>query len=190
MSLLVSLAFLIATFIFYFDVIVPAYGDMQTLRGRAASEQGLLSQEASTTKQVQELVASYSNESQTAGSVALTLPSGEDISGALTQIYGIAATNNIGIPTMSISLSPVVASSTAVVNASVPSIVKPLGSISFVITANGSYEDFKNFLAEIETNIRIFDVKNVSIQAPLQNSTSSQDNFNYNVTIVAYYQAS
>lgn len=189
--MLVSLTFLIAAFIVYFDVVSPAYGDMQALRGKAASEQNILLQEASTTQQVQQLVASYKSESQTAGTVALALPSEEDISGALNQIYGIAGTNNINILTMNIALAPVIASSTTEMDVSAPSIVKPLDSISFAIEANGSYEDFKNFLSELETNIRIFDMKNISIQpaqsAP-QNAANNQDNFNYELTIVAYYQ--
>ncbi len=190
-GMLVSLTFLIAAFIVYFDVVSPAYGDMQALRGKAASEQNILLQEASTTQQVQQLVASYKSESQTAGTVALALPSEEDISGALNQIYGIAGTNNINILTMNIALAPVIASSTTEMDVSAPSIVKPLDSISFAIEANGSYEDFKNFLSELETNIRIFDMKNISIQpaqsAP-QNAANNQDNFNYELTIVAYYQ--
>ena len=72
--------------------------------------------------------------------------------------------------------------------------MKPLGSFSFRLAASGSYENFKNFLSEIETNIRIFDVKTVALQpAGVAAQTgakaaSSQDAFNYTITVATYYQ--
>jgi len=191
-SMLVALAFLIAAFVFYFDFVSPAYSDMQTLKGKEVGEQDLLSQESKTIQQVQKLITSYQNESQAQNAVALSLPSGQDISGALTQIYGIAAANNISLQNMSISLSsvlPNVGSSTITANTLSPSLMKPLGSVSFMMAASGSYEDFKAFLSEIETNVRIFDIKNLSVQPASQSgSNNTQDAFSYNLTITAYYQ--
>ena len=189
--MLVALAFLVAAFVFYFDFVSPAYNDMQVLKGKESSEQNFLSQESKTVQQVQKLIASYQNESQAQNAVALSLPSGPDISGALTQIYGIAAVNNINIQNMSISVSSVLPNAgnpKIATNASSP-LIKPMSSISFVASAGGSYEDFKNFLSEVETNARIFDVKNLSVQPAPQNGTGNKDIFNYNLTITAYYQA-
>jgi Tfp pilus assembly protein PilO len=91
---------------------------------------------------------------------------------------------------MNVSVSAVAANAgnpVATTNAS-SSLIKPIGSISFAMTAIGSYEDFKNFLSEIETNARIFDVKNLSVQPAPQGGSAIKDLFTYNVTIVAYYQ--
>ena len=54
--MLVALAFLIAAFVFYFDFVVPAYGDMQALKGRELGEQNFFSQESNTITQVQKLI--------------------------------------------------------------------------------------------------------------------------------------
>ena len=188
-SMLVALAFLIAAFVFYFDFVVPAYGDMQALKGRELGEQNFFSQESNTITQVQKLIATYKNESQEQTAVEMSLPPEQDVSGALAQIYGIAAVNNINLSNVSIAVSSVVTNSGAIT--SVPSLLlKPVGSVSFAVSVSGSYEDFKNFLSEIETNVRIFDVKNLSIQPSSQAGSLTKDIFNYNMTITAYYQAS
>ena len=189
--MLVALAFLIAAFIIYFDFVSPAYGDMQTLKGKEISEQDFLSQESATVQQVQKLIAAYQNESQAQGAVALSLPSKQDISGALTQIYGIAAVNNVSFQKVNISISsilPNAGNSTITTNTSSSPLIKSLGSISFAITASGSYEDFKNFLSEIETNVRLFDIKSLSVQPVSQSGSGAKDFFNYDLTIMAYYQ--
>lgn len=189
--MLISLAFLIAAFILYFDFVSPAYSDMQALKGKESGEQDLLSQESKTIQQVQKLITSYQNESQAQNAVALSLPSRQDVSGALTQIYGIAAVNNISLQSVNISVSSVLpnaGNSIITTNASSSPFIKPLGSISFMVAASGSYGDFKNFLSEIETNARIFDVKNLSVQPVPQSGSGVRDAFNYNLTIMAYYQ--
>ena len=190
--MLLALAFLVAAFVFYFDFVSSAYSDMQALKGKESGEKAVWSQESEMIQQVKELIATYQNESQTQNAVALSLPSGQDISGALTQIYGIAAVNSISLQNVNISISSVlptnVGNSTIKTNASSSLLMNPLGSISFAIAANGSYENFKNFLSEIETNARIFDVKNLSVQPMPQSGTGGQDAFNYVLTIMAYYQ--
>lgn len=189
--MLIALAFLVAAFILYFDFVSPAYNDMQALKGKKSSEQDLVSQESKTVQQIQKLIAAYQNENQVQDAIALSLPSRQDISGALTQIYGIAAVNNISFQSVNVSVSSVVSnagSSTIATNASSSLLIKPLGSISFAVAAIGSYEDFKNFLSEIETNVRIFDVKSLSVQPVSQSGSGIRDAFNYNLTIVAYYQ--
>lgn len=190
--MLFSLILLIAAFIVYFDMVVPAYSDMQTLKGKQSSENDILAQVLQTEQQVQKLIVAYKNENQAQSAVALSLPSGQDVSGALTQIYGIAQVNNIYLQNITVSGSSLLsnpnAKSASAANVPVAPLVKPLGSISFAASASGSYEDFKNFLSQIETNIRIFDVKNISIQPATQSATSSRNLFNYTLTIVAYYQ--
>lgn len=189
-SMVTVLVFFIAAFVFYFDFIVPAYGDIQELKGRVSSQQDFFSQQSNTIKQVQKLIAAYQGQGQAQNAVELSVPPAQNISGALTQIYGIATLNNISIQNMSISVSSVLPSSggsAIAMNAPLP-LVKPMGSVSFAVSAFGSYGDFKNFLSAIETNARIFDVKNLSIQPVLQSGSSIKDLFNYNLTIMAYYQ--
>ena len=190
-GMLVSLAFLIAAFVFYFDFALPAYGDMQTLKGKEASEQNFLSQESNTVQKVQKLIAGYQNQSQAQNAVALSLPLKQDISGALTQIYGIAAVNSVNVQGINITLNsvlPSVGNSTAITDASSSQFINPIKSISFVITGSGSYEGFKGLISEIETNARLFDIRGASIQSIAQNGSNTKDIFSFTLTIAAYYQ--
>ena len=117
------------------------------------------------------------------------MPSGEDVAGALTQIEGIAENNGIVITSIAVS-PPAVQVKTGATQSTT---MKPLGSFTFNVTASGSYESFKNFLSELETNIRIFDVKTISLQpsaraAVAGKAAPSPDMFTYAITVATYYQ--
>lgn len=65
--------------------------------------------------------------------------------------------------------------------------VRPVDAIrEFPVDLNikGPYESFKNFLAEIEKNLRITDVTSLSFGAP----SGADDKINFNVRIKMYYQ--
>jgi Tfp pilus assembly protein PilO len=210
---------LIAAILVYFELIVPAYGQLQIDKGQDLSEKALYSNEKQIVTQVQALLSTYQNQSAANQSVALALPVGQNTADAIAQVYGIATNAGLSIRSMGIAVQAVQA--TAVANSTVPtsgqianaaagggSIVEPTGTVSLQVTGTGSYESFKTFLQGLETNIRIFDVTAVSIE-PAINSTvqpvvttkgqtvqtnqvtqaNSQDMFNYTLTAVTYYQA-
>jgi hypothetical protein len=128
----------------------------------------------------------------------MALPVGPDVSGALAQIYGIATNANVTIQGAEISTQAVQAvaapATTVGAAAATGSIVKPTGTVSFQVTGSASYESFKSFLQELETNIRIFDVTAISLQpaaiAATKTQTANMDMFNYTITVVTYYQGS
>lgn len=132
------------------------------------------------------------------------MPSGPNVAGALAQLYGIAADNGLVIQNIVIS-PPIVQlqSKGQVLQAQVDAvnsgsaltssqIKKPMGTLSLQITASGSYENFKNFLSQLETNIRIFDVTGVSITPPLSGISGargvSATSLTYSVSVITYYQ--
>jgi len=195
-SVLFALIFIVAAFVLFFDLVQPTYNDVKALRSQQLGEESYLSNQAALVKQVQTIINTYQNEAQGAANVVLAMPSGEDIAGALAQIQGIAANNNITIGSIAVTPGAVQIQATAPGTAAPSSaqLMKPLGSFTFRLAASGSYESFKNFLSELETNIRIFDVKTVSLQsaaAAAQNGAKtapSQDEFNYTITVATYYQ--
>lgn len=197
-SMLLALLFLAAAFVLFFDLLQPAYGQVQTLRGQLLAEQNSLGSAKSVVKQVQDLVTAYDNQSQGQGSVGLALPTGEDVAGAVTQIEGIAQNQNLGLTGITVG-SPALASSAGASAAAKASssaqIVKPMGSFALKLTGSASYESIKNFLSQIETNIRIFDVEGISIVPVTPPGTvvqkgapASRDLFNYEISVQAYYQ--
>lgn len=205
--MIVALVFLVVALVVFFDFVQPAYTDLQASKGKQISQASFLDNEKKIVSEVQGLVSTYQSETQGEQAVSLALPVGQDLSGALAQVYGLAAANNIGVQNIAISIQAVQvatsqAGSTVQANgqiaaaASVGAIIKPFNSILFQITCAGTYENFKIFLKGLETNIRIFDVKSITLHAASGASNANvkggpgADYFQYDMTVAAYYQSS
>ncbi len=192
MSVFVAFIFIVAAFVCFFDLVQPTYSDVQTLRGKQLGEQNYLTSQTALVKQVQTTLNTYQNEAQGAANVSLAMPSGEDIAGALAQIQGIATNNNINITGVTVTAPEIQVKKTGTSSSTSP--IKPLGSFAFKLTGSGSYESLKNFLSEIETNVRIFDVETFSLQpmtvaaVPGSKTAPTRDAFNYSITVDTYYQ--
>lgn len=199
-SMILALLLLVGALIVYFDFTAPAYSQLQNEKGQELSEQNLLENEQQIVTQVQSLVSSYQSETQGQQSVTLALPVGQNEAGALAAIYGIAANDGMSIQSIGVtSNAPQVQNSTPASGAglsgaaSAGNIVKPLGSISFSVTAAGTYESMKSFLSHIETNTRVMNVSAISVHPAnlvvVKGAPVSQDFFNFAFTITAYYQS-
>jgi hypothetical protein len=200
-SMFLALFFLIATFVLYFDLVQPAYNSVQLLRGQLAGENQALASEKALVTQAQTLIAAYKQgHGQTAG-VSLAIPDGEDVAGALAQMEGIASNNNVVLTGVSIS-TPGLATDipqSITTNGTTTATMRPLGSYSVNLTGSASYENFKSFLDELETNIRIFDVKTVAF-SPSPSATgvaggrgsglgaTARDSFDFVVSVQTYYE--
>src|SRR6185437_8966933 len=96
-SLLLALLCVVGALVVFFDLVQPAYQDLQQTKGKEVSQESFLANERQVVDQVKSLVSSLSAQAQGEQSVALALPVGQDVAGALAQIYGIASANNIGV---------------------------------------------------------------------------------------------
>ena len=199
------MGFIVVAFIVFFDLLQPAYANLETAKSQELSQDNFISNEQQIVSQVKSLISSYASQSAGQQSVGMALPSGENLAGALAQIYGLASADNIAVKNIGIAVQApqpqaATAPSSAVASsgggqiaqaAAGGSIVKGVGIINLQITAEGSYEGFKSFLHGLETNIRIFDMKSFSIQ---QSSLAfgkavNPDNFIYNIGVATYYQS-
>jgi hypothetical protein len=192
-SMVIALFFLVLALVWYFDFLVPAYTDLQTAKGNQISEQNLLTNEQQIVSQFQGLLASYQSQSSDEQAVDAALPVGPHLADAIAQIYGIASANNVAVQSMGIAseLIPSPATGSGVSGAaSTGQIVHPVGTITFTLGMIGSYENFKAFLGALETNIRLFDVKQVTFQpGGVTGKGSVPDVFNYSITATTYYQS-
>jgi len=203
-SILIAALIIAGALVVYFEFIVPAYTNLETVKGQEESEQMLYANETQIATQVKNLLSSYQSDAASSQSVAMALPVGPDVSGALAQIYGIAANTGVTIQGTGVSTRAIQAAAAQANIASVPSsqlvnaaaagsIVKPTRTVSFQVTGSGSYEAFKAFLEALETNIRIFNVTAISLEpvtvSLLKGQTANQDLFNYTITVVTYYQS-
>ena len=194
--MLLSVALLAGALLVYFDLIQPVYGDLQTKKGKQLSSQDFLISEQTVVSQAKKLISQYDSASQAQGSLGLAMPSGPDIAGALAQIYGIAQNNAFTVKSINIS-PPVIRPQSAQPSGggagAGSQLVKPMGSIMFQLSAIGSYENLKNFVSQLEANIRIFDLTSLSIQsaapaAATGKVNTNQDLFTYSLTAITYYQ--
>jgi Tfp pilus assembly protein PilO len=195
-SMLLALLFVVAALVIFFDLIQPAYTDLKTKKGQQLSDESILSEEQHVVDQAKNLLAQYQNEAQQQETLALAMPSGPNAASALAQVYGIAQNNGVVLQNVAIAAPTVQrpadpqASGNAGASLSLSQVTKPVGTLSFQLTAAGSYESLKNFLAQLETNIRIFDLKAFSLQAgPTAGAKgAAQSLFTYNLTVETYYQ--
>jgi Tfp pilus assembly protein PilO len=196
-SIIFSLLFVVVALVIFFDLIQPAYGDLQAAKGQEEGEQQLLASEQQIATQVQTLLTQYKSQGQDIALANEALPVGPDLANALAQVYGIAGANGISVTGISISqtAAPAQAGNGSGGNslagaASTGQLVTPLSTLSFNLTASGSYENLQAFLHGLETNLRIFDVQSLSIQPNTQGTGKggSQDFFRYSITVQTYYE--
>ena len=93
----------------------------------------------------------------------------------------MASLNKLSLQSLSIS-APVAQNAGGVQSAAV---IRPIGNMTFQVRVIGTYGDFQNFLQNLETNIRIFDVRSISID-PL--AKPNQDFYGFDLAIITYYQ--
>jgi Tfp pilus assembly protein PilO len=190
-SSLLALVLLVAALIVYFEMVQPAYGNLEAAKGKLAGEGQMLQNEANTVGQVQKLITAYEGQASAEAALAAALPTGKpDLAGAIAQIYGLAQANSLTIGNLGVSVSTPIGAAAQAVGAAGSSVpVSPLGTVAFSLTANGSYENFLNFISGLESNLRLFDIRQVSVQpAGAVGKSAVQDYFTYTVTVNVYYQ--
>ncbi len=194
--MILGLVLIVASLMIYFQLISPAYDETQTIKSQKISHGLLLSNEQSAIKKVQDLISAYQSQGQIQNAVSLSLPATEDIGGGLAQIYGIAKNSGLALQSVSISLLGIRSASggagagqgAAAKSTSQFSLQRPIGSVVFSVRLTGSYEGLKDFLHLLETNIRIFDVENLSINPAGASTGVPTGIFNYDLSVATYYQ--
>lgn len=201
-SLVVAAFIIVMAVVVYFEFIVPAYSTIESIKGEEEGEATLYANESQIVNQGKGLLSTYESNTSSSQTVAMALPVGPDLSGALAQIYGIAANANVTVQNVGVSVQAVqaaasqgsAAGSQIAGAAAAGSVIEPTATVSFQISGSGSYESVKTFLQGLETNIRIFDVTAVSLDpagiAATKTQPGNPDMFNYTITVVTYYQAS
>lgn len=179
-----SLVLVVLAIIVYFDFTQPIYQESQDIRAKMHSRQVFVDSQTSAINQVQTLIKSYQGQGQLQQLVSLALPIDPSPEAALLQLDAIAQLNRLGTDAYTVVTSGAQRSSVKT-TASSTAQVGPLGTLRLQTKLTGTYSDLKNFLHNIETNIRIFDVQSISITPA---SKTAQDIFSFDVAIVAYYQ--
>ena len=187
-SLIVSLLLILGAFIVIVDLVVPAYGEAQRAKADLLSRQAFIEEQRSTIGEVKKLIASYEGQIEVQEQVSLALPSHQDVAGALAQLSGIAQTSFLAPQSFSASITEVPNAALRQdrnAKSQTTTLAKPIGTLTLHVRFIGSYGDIKKFFEKLETNIRIFDVRTLSMQ-PV--GRSNQDLYSYDMTVATYYQ--
>ena len=202
--MILGVAFLLSSLLMYLELIQPAYSESQQIKAQKNSLQIFFNGEKKVVEQVQKLASSYEGQGKVQQAVSEVLPTKRDIAGAIAQIYGLAQNNGLTIKSLGMSVTAAPRRKNAAVDSGASqlsdfatSLQKGVGAISFDMQSGGSYENLKDFLSAIETNVRIFDVGQISVQ-PVEAAVSAskagkasvpQDLLNYSFTFRTYYQS-
>ncbi len=162
-SLLGSLSLLIGAMVIYSLLIRPEYAQINELRGILIAKGNLLLEQQSIISQVESLLSQYQNSARIQEAVSLSLPIKEDNSSIFGQLQALAQDNNLSIEVFGVQNLPITKSN--------------LGVLQVSLKVIGSYENFKNFLRGVETNIRVMDLSSLKIGRT-----------DYNVVLNTYYQ--
>lgn len=160
-SLLASVALLVGAVVIYSSLIKPAHQEITDLRGRLVAQSRQLAEQQAVLTQVQNLLTQYRGAAQIRDAVSLALPLGEEIPSIFNQLQALARANSMALETLDIQSLP---TKGVVTTRGVGSVVKDVAVLQISLKIGGGYENLKNFLAGMETNIRLMDVVNLKVE--------------------------
>ncbi|MFA6354091.1 MAG: hypothetical protein WCX12_00145 [Candidatus Paceibacterota bacterium] len=196
-SMIFSLALVAAAIITYLNFGQPAYIEVKDLRNQVASETKFVASQREALDGIQKLIRNFNEMSKDQEQISKSLPIGADTYGIITNISSLAEMNSLSLQSLGFSEPKILNKNNGIgqpiANASgtQKNILKQLNSISVNIKLIGTYENLKGFIRNLEKNILIFDVRNVSISpsSGSNNAKQSLQIYSFDITAETYYQS-
>lgn len=188
LSSVVSLLLVVAALTIFANFSLPAYREMVELKGKLWSMEALRQEQEAVIKNLQNLIAAYGEAQEVQQTVSLALPLEPELAGALAQLNGLVSVNNLSPQAYTIAAPAAVLSEEArraEVKREITFQPFNVGTVNFGLRLAGSYGDFKKFLSQLETNVRVFDIKSLSLHSA---GRPEQDTYNFELTVATYYQ--
>lgn len=188
---MVAFVLIIAALIMYFNFIQSAYQEAQKIKAQVISRENFVQSQQAAISQVKNSISSYKGEGKPQDVVSLALPLSPDLAGAFAQLTSLAQNNRLALQSITVSLpamqnlsaKPALGAASGASFAS--TITKPFGTAAFQVRMIGTYEDFKTFVKNLESNIRILDIQKMAFQPA---GKPDQNIYTYDLSINAYYQ--
>ncbi len=158
LSILFSALFLLGTLIVYGNLIQPEIDTASGLQSTVASKTNLLNSQKNAVAQVSTLISQFQNTAALQKTVTLAMPIGSDTTDILNQWQAIAQAS--GVTLQALNVQPVAPSGAP---AATSTLVRKLGNISISFSAIGPYPALKQFLEELETNVRVTNVETFNL---------------------------
>lgn len=173
LSIGIALVFFIGAVVVYQNLIGPEGAVIMEKRGIVTAKANLFEGQQQAVTEVQGLISQFQNLKSLQESVSLSMPDGQKTTLALSQIEAIARSSNVTIVSLdfrSLTARP-----------SEQQLIKKLGTLEVKLGLVGAYNDLKNFLRLLETNVRVANVKEL-------NFARAQQDYNLNIMAEMYYQ--
>ncbi len=174
LSVFASMVFLIAALVVYQNLIKPEFDEINGKRNELTTKKYTYETQKAAVDQFEGLLGQFQNLTSFQRSVNEIIPNRAEITQAVNQVEAISRSSNVIILGIDfkdlggqVSKSP---------------LVKRLGVVEIKIRLGGQYQDLKNFLKLLETNIRLTKVTSFSF------SGLQQGFYNLNLTAEVYYQ--
>jgi len=177
-GILGSTVLVVAAIVIYASMLVPQYQEIQELRGERSALSTVLAEEQEAVDAVQRLIRQYDNISDLRESLDVTLPSQEETASIVNQFQGIASSNGVLMDSLAVRPLAVEARNTD------EFVVRPVGALRVSMNLIGSYQGLRAYLAALETNIRVMDVKFLRVN----NDSLSSGPYEYEIEVDTYYQ--
>ena len=174
LSIALSGFLFIGTLIVYSNFIRPAATEVGAKRSVLFSKSTTFNSQKEAVSRVQELIARLKGAARLEETVSLLIPTKPGVTEALAQLRAITESSGVRLQSFSIAPLPLEPSTSP--------LVRRLGVLELGLSVAGSYESVKQFLQAIETNVRIFNVKSLTI-APTR-----EGGFIGQFSVQVYYQ--
>ncbi len=178
LSILTAIFMIIASIFIYSSLIRPVYSEIKNLRSEVAGRLELVDKHKTSIDQVKKILGEYQGAVQIQDTVSTILPPEQNLPSAVYQISRLANVNELQLELLS-------AQQLALKPSAQPSLVKGVGTLRFNLRAVGSYEKFKFFLQNLETNMNLMDLASLKIEPQIKGANK----FNYTLVVDAYYQS-
>ncbi len=177
LSIALAALLFVGILVVYASLIKPELAKIDEKRALVVSKESLFASESSAVNQVQDLIGQFQSIVALQETVSLALPQEENVTGILNQIQSIASLSNVSLN--SFSVRPLAFKPTK------QPLVRRLGSLEIVFAVTGGYENLKQFLKSLETNVRISNITSFRF-FPMVNPLIS--GYSLNLTVETFYQ--
>ncbi|MFA5870639.1 MAG: type 4a pilus biogenesis protein PilO [Candidatus Paceibacterota bacterium] len=181
LSIGIAALFLIGALVVYGTLIQPTFVDIEKMRAELNVTQTLFNNQKTATEQVSKAFSDMKNAAKTREVISQALPVGPNITLALHQIESTIRANKVTIDALTIrAVSP---------EPNKKILAKRLGKLELNFSASGGYGPIRDFIKNLETNIRVINITNFEF-TPVSNRDRATSEELYAIQIVAemYYQ--
>lgn len=179
LTIVSSMVFVIGTIFVYTAFIRGTYEEIQVLRAKRDGAKETLAETEHAIESIKALAQKYESLTDLKDNFSLMLPGDKDLPTAINQLESLAIQKNVSIGSLVVSEIP----SRTLLAKRTATAIRPVRAVLVDIKLTGTYDDMKDFLEAIQTNVRLMDVVSVKI-----NGGGVKTDLDHSIVVQTYYQ--